>query len=210
MIQEGTIGLIKAAEKYEYERGFRFSTYATWWIRQAINRSISDQARTIRIPVHMDQTIVQLSQIQRQIFQETGREADIFELVEMMNIPPDRVMKILKVPLNSISMQAPVKDDEEIQLSDFFEDSQFRDPFDTVIETQMSTRIEAVLKSLKLREAEVIKLRFGIGIKDKQTLEEIGERFGVTRERVRQIEKSALRKLRHPSRSIHFSFFREC
>lgn len=204
LIQEGVIGLITAAEKYEYRLGYKFSTYATWWIRQAITRSILNQARTIRIPVHMNQSIHQLSQIQKKIFQETGREANVVELAEKMHVPLDKVIKILQAPLKSISMQALFKDNVNIQFNDFFEDSQYLSPFDTVMETEMSSGIQAALNSLNPREAEVLQLRFGIGTQDSHTLEEVGERFGVTRERVRQIEKSALRKLRHPSRLKYF------
>ena len=206
LIQEGVIGLIKAAEKYEYRLGYKFSTYATWWIRQAITRSILNQARTIRIPVHMNQAIDQLSQIQKKIFQETGREANVVELAEKMHVPLDKVTNILQIPLKSISMQALAKENVDIQFNDFFEDSQYLGPFDAVMETEMSSGIQAALNSLNPREAKVVKLRFGIGIQDSHTLEEVGQRLGVTRERIRQIEKLALRKLRHPSRLKHFRF----
>ncbi len=209
LIQEGNIGLMKAVDKFEYRRGFKFSTYATWWIRQAITRSIADQARTIRIPVHMIETINKMNRISRQILQETGIEPDPALLAEKMEMPEDKIRKILKISKEPISMETPIGDDEDSHLGDFIEDGQTLAPVDAAIYASLRDATSEVLESLTPREAKVLRMRFGIEMNTDHTLEEVGKQFDVTRERIRQIEAKALRKLRHPTRSERLRSFLE-
>jgi len=207
LIQEGNMGLMKAVDKFEYRRGYKFSTYATWWIRQAITRAIADQARTIRIPVHMIETINKLIRVSRSLVQEIGREPSSEEIAKKMDMPVSKVRKIIKIAQEPISLETPIGEEEDSHLGDFIEDKIMPSPPDTVIHINLREQIEEALKSLTEREAKVLKMRFGLGDGNEHTLEEVGQQFKVTRERIRQIEAKALRKLKHPSRSKKLKSF---